>query len=235
MRKKAIVVGLGETGMPLWQVLDAAYPGEILGYDPKKEGFDKRPTELADILHVCLPWGPNFKELVWEYQGGHLPALTVIHSTVPVGTTKQFENAVHSPILGRHGRMREDIQTYTKWIGGPLAEKAASFFEKAHLRCRTVETADETELLKLMCLAKYGVSIAFAFYQQKLCDEIGVPFEHVMDWDANYNEGVYPSKKRPLIEPDSSGKIGGHCVIPGTRILEEMCSNDMLKEVLRHG
>ncbi len=235
MRAKAIVVGLGETGMPLWQVLDTAYPGEVLGYDPKKAGFQDMPGAKVEILNVCLPWGPHFIDLVRSFRESFRPELTIIHSTVPVGTTRNFTDAVHSPILGRHGRMREELLAYTKWIGGGKAEEAAAFFEKARIRCQKVATPDETELMKLMCLAKYGASIAFAFYQKEACDKLGIPYEHVLEWDRNYNEGVYPSFKRPLIEPSETGKIGGHCVVPGTRILQGQFPNQILDEVVRHG
>lgn len=235
MRAKAIVVGLGETGMPLWQVLDEAYPKEILGFDPKKDGFRDMPGARVEILNVCIPWGPEFMAQVSGLRDSFQPDVTVIHSTVPVGTTARFAETVHSPILGRHGRMREDILTYDKWIGGERAEKAAAFFEKARIRCRKVDTSNETELLKLMCLAKYGASIAFAFYQKSACDQMGIPFEHVLEWDRNYNDGVYPSFRRPMIEPSDTGKIGGHCVIPGTKILNAQIPNQILDEVLRHG
>lgn len=235
MRVKTAVIGLGETGMPLWQILDATYPKEVLGYDPGKEGFNVLPEGEVEFLNICIPWSPIFLTQTLAYQARFRPELTIVHTTVPVGTTSRLELAVHSPILGRHGRMREDMLTYTKWIGGANAERAAALFEKARIRCEKVARPEETELLKLLCLAKYGMSIAFAFYQKELCDKFGIPFEHVMSWDQNYNEGVYPSKKRPLIEPDSAGKIGGHCVVPGARILDEQFPNPILKEVLRYG
>lgn len=235
MKAKAMVVGLGETGMPLWQVLDEAYPKEILGYDPKKEGFQDRPGAKVEFLNVCIPWGPEFVSQVDEYRMVFEPELTIIHSTVPVGTTVMFKDAVHSPILGRHGRMREEILTYTKWIGGAQAEKAAAFFEKARIRCQKVALPHETELMKLMCLAKYGASIAFAFYQKSLCDKFGIPYEHVLEWDRNHNEGVYPSFKRPLIDPDASGKIRGHCVVPGAKLLNAQFPNPMVEEILKYG
>lgn len=234
-KKKAIVVGLGETGMPLWQVLDAAYPGEVLGYDPKREGFNVLPSVEVEFLNICLPWGEGFVPTVWEYQALYRPRLTIIHSTVPVGTTAKITEAVHSPILGKHGRMREELMTYDKWIGGSLAAVACDFFERARMRCTIVPTPEETELMKLMCLAKYGLSIAFAFYQEDLCRKFGVPYERVLEWDRNYNNGVFPSYHRPMIQPDSGGKIGGHCVVPGSKLLNAQFPNPMLEEILRHG
>ena len=132
--------------------------------------------------------------------------------------------------------MRDDILTYIKWVGGDkkLAGMSAVFMEKARIRCNTVDKATETELFKLLCLAKYGMSIAFACYQAELCEKFGIPFEDAMQWDVNYNDGVLPSYKRPIIDPPKSGKIGGHCVIPGTKLLHKQFPNAILREVLRH-
>ncbi len=235
MRNLGIVIGLGETGLPLWEILDAAHHEKVRCYDFKKPETATYLEDTYDILNICLPWGPQFVRIVKGYQKRLKPKITVIHSTVPVGTTAKFKDAVHSPILGKHGRMRDDIQTYTKWIGGKGAEKVEAFFNDARIRTTTVKTPEETELLKLMCLAKYGVSIAFAVYQKKVCDKFNVPFMDAVDWDINYNSGVLPSLKRPIIDPPTGGRILGHCVIPGTRILDKQFPSQMLKEVLRHG
>src|SRR3990167_4641768 len=86
-----------------------------------------------------------------------------------------------------------------------------------------------------MCLAKYGMSIAFSIYQKQVCDKLGISYEDVHLWDTFYNEGVMPSLKRPMIEPPKDGVIGGHCVLPGTKLLNEQYPDAILNSVLRHG
>ena len=230
---KHIVIGLGETGNPLWQTLSGAYPGDVTPYDMKHAGGDALLNNY-DFIHVCIPYGKDFVEIVRDYQNILKPKLTVIHSTVPVGTTAKIGNSVHSPILGKHGRMLEDLKTYPKWIGGERAEEIAIWFNGAGIRTNIVKTSEETEVLKLMCLAKYGMSIAFSIYQKQVCDKLGIPYEDVHLWDTYYNDGVMPSLKRPMIEPPVDGMIGGHCIVPGSRILNEQFPNVMLFEVLRH-
>ena len=235
MSKKAVVIGLGETGNPLFEILRMAYPGEVEGYDSGKGIHRVLPGGRFDFLNICFPWGSNFLNDVLGYIRLFEPEVTIIHSTVPVGTTRNFKTAVHSPILGRHNQMLKDLLTYEKWIGGERAAKAAAFFEKAGMNCRTCSTAEETELLKLMCLAKFGVDVAFARYRESLCERFGVPYESVVEWDHQYNTGVAFHMRRPLIVRGESKKIGGHCVIPGTKLLNHHLPNAMLEEVLKYG
>jgi UDP-N-acetyl-D-mannosaminuronate dehydrogenase len=185
-------------------------------------------------MNICIPYSEKFIEIVRDYQKRLEPKITVIHSTVPVGTTREIGNAVHSPVLGKHGRMREDLRTYPKWIGGDDAEKVAPYFEAARIRANVVKTPEETELLKLLCLAKYGMAIAFSIYQKRLCEQFGIDYNDIHLWDTFYNEGVMPSLKRPLINPPMVEKIGGHCVIPGARILNSQFANPILQEVLKY-
>ena len=84
-----------------------------------------------------------------------------------------------------------------------------------------------------MCLAKYGMSIAFAQYQKDICDTYGFPYDDVIDWDNNYNENVAPWLMRPILTPPGK-RINGHCVIQNTKILNEQHPNKILEEILRY-
>lgn len=226
----SIVIGLGETGRPLHEVLLERH--SVDSYDAKEP--NKPFNAPYEIMNVCIPYSDNFVDIVKDYQNRLSPRITVIHSTVPVGTTRKIKSAVHSPVLGKHGRMREDLRTYPKWIGGEGAEEVAPYFEAAKIRTNVVKTPEETELLKLFCLAKYGVAIALSVYQKRLCDKFGIDYNDVHLWDTFYNEGVMPSLKRPLISPPMNERIGGHCVVPGARILNSQFPNQVLDEVLKY-
>jgi len=222
---RSIVIGLGETGGPLRNVLDC-------------DGYDKRWGELPDgsfdVLNICIPYHELFINDVVKYQKIFHPKLVIIHTTVPIGTTSEITNAVHSPILGMHDDMEASIRKYTKWIGGPKANEAAEYLREAGINCRTVATSEETEALKLICLAKYGMSIAFAKYTAELADTYGFSMADVIEWDGNYNEHVLGRLRRPLIMP-KEGKIGGHCVVQNTKLLNEQHPNPILQEILKHG
>lgn len=225
------VIGLGETGRPLYELLAETYC-DTYGYDAKEGPITT--DDQAYFLHICLPWQiKDFIGTVKEYQDRLNAAITVIHSTVPIGTTSQIFDAVHSPILGDHTNMESSLRAFPKWIGGELAVNVVEDFEAAGMTCIAVPTSEETEALKLMCLAKYGMSIAFAQYQKELCDRYGFSYEDVLIWDQAYNENVDQEKRRPILTPPGK-RIGGHCITPGTRILHMQHPNSILWEILHY-
>lgn len=229
MRSPGVVVGLGEVGLPLYQ--------NIVEKDPDVFGVDLdrnlgQVQQEADILNIAIPWSDRFFEIVEGYQKRFKPSFTIIHSTVPIGTTAKIKEAVHSPVLGRHRSIKEEMKRYTKWIGGLNSGKAAVFLSNAGFLCRCVEKSEETEALKLMCLAKYGSYIAFAAYQKYIAEKIGFSFHDVSAWDSDYNQHVQANLRRPLIVPSNDNKIGGHCVLPGTKLLNEQFPTPLLELVL---
>lgn len=230
---KSVVIGLGETGEPLYQVLRDAYGDEVVGYDSRTTPMTKILPCHVEVLNIAIPYSDKFLDIVKDYQDLFSPDLTVIHSTVPIGTTAKITNAVHSPILGKHGNMKQSILTFKKWIGGQRSYEAMKFFGYAGIECVCVAKSDETESLKLICLAKYGMSIAFAQYAKNICKTIGFGYADVIQWDINYNAGVNWMLKRPILRPPE-GKIGGHCVTQNTKVLNEQFPNQILEEILKY-
>lgn len=242
----SIVLGLGEVGKALYDILHDHQPTKVWGYDPHVHGelfpagwvnIKRRPNEnvevALDIMHVCFPWQiEDFVGQVQKYQERYRPEITVIHSTVPIGTTAKIKNAVHSPVMGRHDNMKFSIQNTKKWIGGPRAIDLVPYFRQFAIACKVTDSSEETEALKLLSLAKYGMSIAFAEFQQGLCDTYGFDYQGILDWDAEYNRVVIPGYQRPLVVPPR-GPIGGHCVIPGAKILNEQHPHPILAEILK--
>lgn len=232
-RNSHLVVGLGEIGFPIFQILQERFGKDVFGYDPKITKAAVLPAPPIKSLHICIPWGNNFVGIVEAYQKQYVPEVTVIHSTVPVGTTKKLQKAVNSPVLGKHPALYADIKRFTKWFGGLESGQAASIFKECGLQTREVVDSDLTEFLKLQCLAKYGLSIAFADYLNRVCMANGFDYETIISWDMEYNSGVMPSYQRPLLFPPAEGKIGGHCVIPGTALLNQQFPNGLLDEILK--
>lgn len=226
-----LVIGLGEVGKALFNVLRIAYE-DTYDFDIKTQTVI--PGQCGfDVMHICIPYSPNFVSIVKNYQALCKPKLTIIHSTVPIGTTSQISDAVHSPILGKHNNMEESIMSFVKWVGGSRAKDAYDYFIGAGIRCKMIETSEETEMLKLVCLAKYGKDIAFAGYVDSLCKHYKVPYNDVIEWDINYNMFVDSRLHRPLITPPE-GEIGGHCVLSNTEILNQQHPNAMLVEIIKY-
>ena len=227
---KQIVLGIGEVGSPLRAILQAD------GYDPCVQPWTILPIDRYDVLHVAIPYSHRFLTSVREAQTIWGPRLTIIHSTVPIGTTAQLDHAVHSPTQGQHETMRRDLLRIPKVIGGPWAEKARGILEHAGFVIhRCYPQAEQTEALKLLCLAKYGTYIAFSHYAKEIGAKVGLTSADIMGWDKLYNAYVTPSSvRRPLIAPQHE-RITGHCVIDGVKLLQRDYPDALLDGVLARG
>tara|TARA_B100002052_G_scaffold292444_1_gene314035 strand:+ start:247 stop:966 length:720 start_codon:yes stop_codon:yes gene_type:complete len=194
---------------------------KILIYDPYQGMMDD--ISDVDILNVCIPYTKDFVSVVSDLPTANW--YTVIHSTVPVGTTEKFGHKfLHSPVRGVHPNLYEGLKTFVKFIGGD--EQLAQAYS-GHLKTLGIEThickdAKTTELSKLADTTYYGLCIAFTSDMKKLCDEYDLDFMEVMTkFNNTYNEGYKklgkPNVVRPVLYP--TDKIGGHCIIPNAKLL----------------
>ena len=194
---------------------------KILIYDPYQGMMDD--ISNVDILNVCIPYTEDFVSIVKD-----LPTpnwYTVIHSTVPVGTTEKFGHKfLHSPVRGVHPNLYEGLKTFVKFIGGDtqLAEAYSGHLKTLGIETYICKDAKTTELSKLADTTYYGLCIAFTSDMKKLCDEYDLDFMEVMTkYNNTYNEGYTklgkPNVIRPVLYP--TDKIGGHCVIPNAKLL----------------
>ena len=117
-RQRVVVVGLGEVGRPLLEIVSEHH--DVMGVDiaPPTERI-----EDIDILHICYPF--QIKDFIGEtarYIDLFKPKVTVINSTVAVGTTRAVAQrtgtaVVNSPVRGKHARMVEEMRKYAKFVG----------------------------------------------------------------------------------------------------------------------
>lgn len=224
---KVMVVGLGEIGKPLFEVLSKHH--ETIGVDiaPIAE-----PVGTIEVMHICYPFKiDDFIGETVRYIKKYRPCLTVINSTVSVGTTRAIAEqsgmaVVNSPVRGKHIRMAQDLLRYDKFVGGTdkeSAEKVARHFEAAGMKTRVLSSAEATELAKLTETTYFGVIIAWAQEVERYCDQFGVSYDEVV---SIYEEVPFfpPVKYFP-------GVIGGHCVMSNIEILRQMVQSDLLQAV----
>lgn len=211
-----LIIGAGEVGGSLYRVLNPYHNTFLIDKEPKVLSGD------PEIMHICFGYNDDFIKQVKEYQEKYNPKYTVIHSTVPVGTSRQL-NSIHSPIIGIHPYMDEGIKTFVKYLGGEQASEVAQFFRRAGLRVYLFDKSETTELLKIMDTTFYGVCIEYTKEIKRLADQYGIPFEAWTLYNDNYNKGYqalgYPEFTRPNLVPVMT-KIGGHCVLPNTQFIE---------------
>ncbi len=202
--------------------------------------FDSLNNKKIDFLHVCIPYSDDFKNLVtWQIKLNN-PSLVIIHSTVKPGTTRAIynktkTNMVHSPVMGVHPRLYYYLFQFPKFIG-PV-NKSSSQLVSQHFKLMGVKTvtfnnAEETELAKLLDTTYYGLNIVFCKWVKKICDEQGFDFDNVYNkLNKAYNKGystTLPDVRRPILKP-IAGPIGGNCIVPNAKILNEYIPNGISK------
>jgi UDP-N-acetyl-D-mannosaminuronate dehydrogenase len=232
MNKQTIgILGHGEIGSSL----EKCYLGRDFTVKIKDLLHDDG-LENLDVLNVCIPYTKDFVKIVSENIFYTKAKLTIIHSTVIPGTTKEIQtlmsssqHVVHSPVRGVHPKLYEGLKTFVKYIGADSEEAAKlteNHFEALGLKYETLPTSTTSELAKILCTTYYGVCIAWHNDIQKLCEKYNVSFNDVgTKWNTTYNEGYVKlgmsNVVRPVLYPPQ-GKIGGHCVVPNTELLKQI-------------
>jgi UDP-N-acetyl-D-mannosaminuronate dehydrogenase len=225
--KTVVVVGLGEVGRPLFELLTEHY--KVIGVDikPPAETIGK-----VDVMHVCFPF--EIKDFVGEtarYMDRFKPALTIINSTVAVGTTRAIAERsgaalAYSPVRGKHVRMLKELRTYTKFIGAmdpATGKRAAEHFEAAGLKTKVLAAPEAAELAKLTETTYFGLMIAWAQEIERYCDQAGQSYEEIASF---YDEiSFFPATKY------FPGIIGGHCVMPNIEILRKFDDSSLLRAI----
>jgi UDP-N-acetyl-D-mannosaminuronate dehydrogenase len=233
INQKIGILGYGEVG----RAMAGFYKNPLIKDLNRDDGLAG-----VDILHVCLPWSQNFVKIVKKEIKEIRPGLTIIHSTVAPGTTKNIGgNTVHSPVRGVHPRLFEGIKTFVKYIGAD--SKKGGTAAKKHLEILGIKTkifypSLTTEMGKLFDTSYYGLCIAWHGEMQKICKKYRVNFEEaVTDFNRTYNEGYAKLGKkdvvRPVLYPPKSG-IGGHCIIPNAKILKKCFKSRALDLILEY-
>ena len=217
----SIIIGGGEVGGALYNILSCHYPTILIDKN-KERSCGEYKGEMVDYLHICLPYSKNFSKIVGNYQKEYKPRYTIIHSTVPVGTSRKLK-AIHSPVRGIHPFLTEGLKTFVKYLGGKQASQVADYFRRAGLRVYIYDKSETTELMKILSTTKYGLDIEYTKEVKRLCDKYRVPFSAWTIWTQHYNEGYsklgYSEFSRPNLTPIIK-PIGGHCVRQNYELLK---------------
>src|SRR6266567_3922499 len=223
MNQTIIIVGLGEVGKPLLEIMTSRY--QTFGVDINQ------PASISqcDVMHICFPFQTgNFVGQVVEYIHQYRPALTVINSTVGPGTTRSIAAesgtaVVHSPVRGKHVRMQEEMLRYAKFVGALDArsgQRAVEHFGEVGMKTKLLASPEASEIAKLTETTYFGLMIAWAQEVERYCDTGG----------QNYNEVVSFYEEIPFFPPVKyfPGVIGGHCVMPNIEILRQLEGSPLL-------
>lgn len=228
-----LVIGMGQIGTAIYEVLSGT--SEVYARDIKQSDDDD-----MDVLHICFPYYDGFIYDVAGYIEQYDPELTIIYSTVPIGTSRTLGNdIVHSPVEGKHPNLAESIKKSPRWLGcvnNDASNRAASIWLDKCTGIRQVVNSDITEWLKLRSTAKYGVNLVWAEYEDKVNKKLNANPQIIKDFDMDYNR-LYqdlrlPQFQRYILDPPN-GEIGGHCVVPNAELLNAQYPNVLLQEIIK--
>ncbi|MGB9959438.1 MAG: GDP-mannose dehydrogenase [Candidatus Bathyarchaeales archaeon] len=243
-KEKVLVVGLGEVGRALYELLKESGKFDVYGFDVDKEkmrniaGNVELPNGI-DVMHICYPCADpeKFVKATVNYIKKFNPKITIIDSTVAPGTTQKiYENTkslvAHSPIRGMHKNletMKKDILFWSKYVGGTTkeaAELAQKHFEKLGLKVKVLKSPVETELAKLFETIYRAWMIACFQEMHRISMHFGADFNEVVDMIEDIHRVHF---NKPLHYP---GVIGGHCLIPNTELLMKVYDSEFLRLIL---
>jgi len=228
VNETVVIVGLGEVGKPLLEIMKSRY--RTFGVDINQPA----PVSKCDVMHICFPFqNGNFVGQVLEYINQYRPALTIINSTVAPGTTRRIAvesggAVVNSPVRGKHARMQEEMLRYAKLIGALDAQSgqcAVEHFGKAGMKTKLLSSPEATEIAKLSETTYFGLLIAWAQEVERYCRNLGADYDEVVSF---YDEIKFfpPVKYFP-------GVIGGHCVMPNIAILLQQIPSGLLDAIVK--
>jgi hypothetical protein len=212
---KTLIVGAGEIGNSL---------DKILGCEYETRKLDKGDAKIIgdfEYMHICFPYSEEFIGEVKKYKQLYKPKYTIIHSTVPVGTSRKCQ-CWHSPVVGIHPHLEEGLKTFTKFIGGENRKEVIDYFRRAGLKVYQTDKQETTELMKISSTTFYGVCIEYVKELKNECDKNSIPFEMWTLWTENYNKGYKELRHEEYMRPNlipTKGKIGGHCVVSNTSFI----------------
>jgi len=245
VRDKVIVVGLGQVGRPLFELLKESGQFDVYGFDLDRKKMEEigqaEFPESFNVMHVCIPCADQSKFVgdVVGYLRRFNSKLAIIESTVPPGTTMKIHAhhsgclLAHSPVRGVHKSleyMKWELRRWTKFVGGvdDLSSKAAvEHFEKLGFKVKVLKSCLETELAKLF-ETTYRAWMIACFQEMH---RISKRFEADFDEIAGFIEDTHRVRfDRPVMFP---GVIGGHCLIQNAELLLECYDSEFLRLILK--
>ena len=238
---KDVVVGLGQIGKPVLQLISKATI--TVGYDTNPKLFNKikfaKFEELdTRFLHICIPYNDNFIKNVDLLYEKFKPKSLVLHSTVSPYTTKNLQAKLPVPVIysatrGVHKRMLYDLRRYAKFYavepGAPHADWASKEFSKlmrkSGVKTKRMSSPITLELAKIVCDTSYlGWLINYAQISNMIAIQHGVDYDEMWSFSDEIHRFL---GNRPKMFP---GFIGGHCVIPNLDLIHNQ-TLDLIRDI----
>ena len=221
-----VVVGLGEVGKPLFNILSRSY--ECIGIDIEPVEV----TKLVPVLHICIPFQlVDFVGTACEYIAKYQPRYAVVNSTVAPGTTRAIAersgaSVAYSPVRGKHAKMEADMLRYRKFVGADdpkVVDAVIEHYAGAGFETGRFKSPEVGELSKLLETTWLGILVGWAQEVERLAEKYGATYDEVNAYieEIDFLPHVFP------------GIIGGHCVMPNIAILRSNLQSDFLDAIVK--
>jgi len=233
IKKNILTIGFGEVGRSVDGLYDIESDIEYDRYYIDVNGSCAPLNKDIDVMHICIPFIKEFVKVSSDYMKMYKPALTIIHSTVDIGTTRKIKELtdmkiVHSPLMGVHPNLTKSMQTFQKIIGGfddGSTDAALSHFTDLNIAVYLYESPENSEAAKMLSTSYYGWNITYMRNVKKFCDDNKLNFEYIYTkTNEIYNEGFkemgVTNVQRPVLK-FVPGKYGGHCIRQNLEILKD--------------
>ncbi len=213
---------LGEIGSAISQLIKSK-GGDVDGID-KNDVVDARGR--YEVMHICIPWSDEFNAVVTDLVQRYLTkeGITIIHSTIPVGTTRKLgSDYVHSPCRGVHPNLLQGIKVFVKFFGGHRAHEASEVFDQFGVKVGYTSRSENTEAMKLWETEQYRRHIETMREIKEYCEDLNLDFDFVYThanktYNSGYKELGMGHVNRPVLY-FMPGPTGGHCVEPNHKLL----------------
>ena len=243
IEEKVLVIGLGEIGLSLYELLRECGKFLVYGFDIDEAKISsigqKGVPDEVDVMHICIPCfsQDEFVDVVVSYVMQFKPKLVIINSSVPPGITQKIQGrcgclVAHSPVRGVHKNpehMKWELERWTKYVGGVNAEAgeaACKHFERSGFKTRILKSSVETELAKLFETTYRAWMIACFQEMHRISKRFRADFDDVVD----FLEDTHRVRlDRPIMFPDI---IGGHCLISNIELLLKSYDSKFLQLIL---
>lgn len=217
---KVLIIGLGHVGSAIYELVKEKHEVDYIE-------IDKQQTEIEpDVMHICMNYSDKFEEQAIGYMKRFNPKLTIMDSTVRVGTTRRIYEATglpiaHSPVVGneKDGMLWCIRDRYTKYVAAPKLEfskMAKDYYEGLGLKVKVFSRPESTELAKLCETTYYALMIAWFQEVNRMCEKVGAELDEVSEFVGRVTKESGYQHLRPVFYP---GIVGGHCLMPNLKIM----------------
>lgn len=232
MRENSIgIIGQGFVGTAIREGMQKAFNVETYDKFISNKSTCKSVKEVcekAEIIFTCLPTPMRkdgscdlsiLEKVVYEIDSLNLQNIIVVKSTVPPGTTKQFnekcENTqvVFNPEFLTEANFIDDFKNQNRIIIGgprPATTTVKNMFRKVFQEIPIIKTGSNTaESVKYFINCFLATKVSFANEFKQICDKVDVDYDKVVEY-ALYDQRLGRSHFSTP-GPDGKRGFGGSC------------------------